>query len=496
MSSEILHYKRGMYYINKLIETFPNGEYVQKNEDDFFEKQHHRFKCNEIASFDLNNFNFLCTLALMGLNKESIERSGNNQDYKYKIDYSYADPRINSNIIKEYLVILKNYLSRFDDTRKYNSEYDEWLSINNLNHLPNYDYNYLSKVRNSFMHSEYNFDLFLGRVPLLANIKNTDYTNFSAMINLSKFYEFAKHYFSNDGFFGLLDNMYVLKCEKGKTDIDAICDEESFMKFFKNILEVHKVNYNNDLKAKNILEKKLFVNRRTTVDRVCREENLEKITLSEEDIENILNMIKYSYGESFYNLNTDLKIKIIVSAVKYRLDPKSIISGWIMHFYFYNTNIVRGIKVDDKFVSTFAMMPSLYILKSYLVLYRLQNKELANWDIDLDLINQIDFNYDINYYNDFKLKQINKGYILDEEQYKKKYFCEIFRDSLAHGNIKIDFQKDDCADIIQYITFSDIYKSRIREVSLSIEELDKFLSSVAFNGKDLTDKGKSYSLTI
>ena len=46
--SEILHYKRGMYYINKLIDTFPSGEYVQKYEDDFFEKQYHRFKHNKI----------------------------------------------------------------------------------------------------------------------------------------------------------------------------------------------------------------------------------------------------------------------------------------------------------------------------------------------------------------------------------------------------------------------------------------------------------------
>ena len=85
--SEILHYKRGMYYINKLIDAFPSGEYVQKYEDDFFEKQYHRFKHNKIAAFDVNNFNFLCMLTLMGLNKEAIERSGNNQDYKYKIDY-------------------------------------------------------------------------------------------------------------------------------------------------------------------------------------------------------------------------------------------------------------------------------------------------------------------------------------------------------------------------------------------------------------------------
>lgn len=494
--SEILHYKRGMYYINKLIDTFPSGEYVQKYEDDFFEKQYHRFKHNKIAAFDVNNFNFLCMLTLTGLNKEAIERSGNTQDYKYKIDYNYASTiKTNAHDFTVTSLLLEEYLKDFENNRRYSSEYDEWLSINNLNNLANYDYNYLSKVRNSFMHSEYNFNLFLGYGPLLANIRNTDYTNFSAMIHLPKFFEFGKHYFSNDGFFGIIDNLYVMRCENGLSDVDAILDEVTFLDFLQNKLEVNKVNYSNDLRSKDTLEKRLFVDRKITVDRFCREQSLENITLSEDDIDNIFNMIMYSYGDKFYKFDKELKMRIITSAVKYRLDPKAIMSGWIMHFYLYNTCAIRGIKTDDKFVSTFAMMPTLYILKSYLVLYRLQNKELANYEIDLDLIEETDYEYDINYYNDYKLKLINIGIILDEEQYKKKYFCEVFRDALAHGNLRVDFRKDSNGNISQYLCFSDIWKSRVREVALSVNELDKFLSSVAFNGKDLTDRGKSYSLS-
>ena len=442
----------------------------------------------------MNNFNFICAIALMGLNKESIEKSGNNQDYKYKIDYSYADNvKSNSKVAYSAIDLLENYLERFETTRKYNCEYDEWLSINNLNNLANYDYNYLSKVRNSFMHSEYNFDLFLDYVALLVNIKNTDYTNFSAVVYIPKFLEFCKHYFSNDAFFGIIDNLYAIKSNNGITDIENIKDDVSFMNFLSNLIEVNKINYNNNLKSKDTLENKLFVSKRITADRVFREEKLDNIVLSSEDIDNVFNMIMYSYGQEFYNLDNKLKIRIIVSAIKYRLDPKAIISGWIMHFYSYNAYIIRGLEVDDEFVSTFAMMPTLYILKSYLVLYRLQNKELANWDIDLDLINQIDYDFDVNYYNDYKLKLINKGIILDEEQYKKKYFCEIFRDSLAHGNIRVDFKKDNNGDITQYLCFSDIWKTRVREVILSVDELDKFLSSGAFNGRDLSDKGKSYT---
>jgi len=493
VGSEVLHYKRGMYYVNRLINTFPNGKYIQKNEDDFFEKQFNRFRCNEIACFDLNNFNFICVLSLMGLNKEAIEKNENYKDYKYNINYDIADVKTNLKHFKGSTPLLNYYLENFENVRQYTSSYDEWLSINSLNNLANYEYNYLSKVRNSLMHSEYNFDLFLGYAPLIANIRNTDYTNFSARLFLPKFLEFSKHYFSNDGFFGLMDKLYVVRCKNDIRDFDNVCDDASLLHFLENMMEVNKVNYNNDSKVKNTLEKKLFVDKRITIDRVCRDEELERLNLLPEDIDNIFNMILCSYGEEFYKLDNEIKFRIIFGAVKYRLDPKSVISSWIMHFYSYNTCSIKGLKIEDKFVTTFAMMPSLYILKSYLVLYRLQNKELANWDIDLDLINEIDYQYDINYYNDYKLKLINKGVILDEEQYKKKYFCEIFRDSLAHGNLNVEFKKDDTGKIVQYLCFSDVWKSRVRKVTLSVFELDGFLSSASFDGKDLTDKGKSYT---
>ena len=73
-------------------------------------------------------------------NKEAIESSNNYQDYKYIIDYSKIDTK---NLPNELL----NIINKFNNTRSIKSDYDEWLSINNITALSNFDYNYLFNVK-------------------------------------------------------------------------------------------------------------------------------------------------------------------------------------------------------------------------------------------------------------------------------------------------------------------------------------------------------------
>ena len=141
----------------------------------------------------------------------------------------------------------------------------------------------------------------------------------------------------------------------------------------------------------------------------------------------------------------------------------------------------------DQFYSLFAMKPTLLVLKSYLILYRLQNKELVNYEIDYSLVNSFKFDYDLNYYNDFKVKLVNKGILVDEVEYMVRYFAEVFRDSLAHGNVDTFF-KNENGVINQYFKFTDKWKNRERDIVIDINELEKFLSSECFLGKYLNDK--------
>lgn len=485
IGTEIMHYKRGMYYIDKLIKLFPNGRYDKENELLFSEKEYDRFRNYYIASFDLNNFMIICSISLMGLNKEAIEKSGNNKEYKYILDYSNVDF---SNMPIEVI----EFFNAFNNNRVIESDYDEWLSIDNINILPNFDYNYLFNVRNSFMHSEYNFELLKGYMPIVANIKNGNYTNFSAKVFIPKYFEFIKHYFGNDVFFGVADSVYGYDIEDKVANVN---NDLELKDYIINKIKINKYSYDNKLKANRIYEKNLLKNNNIISDYDKKKHNIleNPVILNQDDVEQIVLSIKSYYGEDFYKLDKNNKFNIIASAIRYRLDTKGVISTWIIHFYRLISGVIKNEYYNDQFSSMFVMKPTLLLLKSYLILYRLQNKELANYDIDYSLVNSFKFDYDLNYYNDYKVKLGNKGILVSEDEYMVRYFAEVFRDSLAHGNVDTFF-KDENGVINQYFKFSDKWKTKERNIIIDINELEKFLASECFAPKNLTEevvKGKT-----
>ena len=482
--SEILHYKRGIFFIDKLLRYYSNNKYTLEKEKAFYQGEFNRFNTIPVASFDLNNFLVICGVALLGLNKEAIERSGNNKDYKYDIDYSVTNIKTTNNlpIPKEF----QAYLNNFESTRITNTDYDEWLSVNHFNALPNYQYNHLFNVRNAFMHSGYSFDMVKEYRTLIANIKNDNFTNYSAKIYLPKYFEFLKHYFYNDPYFGLVENLYCFGFHD--TTLTNINDEATLLSYLTTQLEVKKLSYENNLKPSKIIEKRI------ERDQVLEKETLKKynatstdITLEQETLDQALLAIKSYFGNEFYTFDLEHQQKIIIGAIRYNLDPKAVISSWITHLYTATSMCIQGTFQQDDFNSLFALQPSLLILKAYTVLYRLQNKALETYPLDYSLMNKFDFDYELNHYNDFKLYKINDGLIVDEEEYKIRYFCDVLRDSLCHGNVKTFFKEEDDG-IKQYFHFTDKYKSRERNIIISTTEFEKFLSSDTFNSKHLTDQ--------
>ena len=67
--SEILHYKRGIYFIDKLLRYYSNDKYTSEREKSFYQGEFNRFNTIPVANFDLNNFLVICGIALIGLNK-------------------------------------------------------------------------------------------------------------------------------------------------------------------------------------------------------------------------------------------------------------------------------------------------------------------------------------------------------------------------------------------------------------------------------------------
>jgi len=239
---EELHYKRAMHMLNKILDLFPDGKYNKNKEIEFSLREMKRIHVTDIAVFDYNNLLFLLSVALLGLNKEAIEKSEKHNEYEHEIDYNilnlhrvsktgeietYSIPDITKEIdvnpvhLNNYgrihfgqtpqsvLQLFKNMkATKFDNKRNYTSPYDSWLAVESKNPLPNYDYNYLSNLRNALMHSEYNFEDGI-RPFLIASISNSNYTNFKAKLLLNNYFPFIFHYFSNDIEYGLTNKLYL-----------------------------------------------------------------------------------------------------------------------------------------------------------------------------------------------------------------------------------------------------------------------------------------------
>jgi hypothetical protein len=78
----------------------------------------------------------------------------------------------------------------------------------------------------------------------------------------------------------------------------------------------------------------------------------------------------------------------------------------------------------------------------------------------------------------FKIKEFKEliKYIIKPKRAKKAYILERFRNSLAHGNIEVEF---DLKEELQFI-FKDIHKRKIKTIKIKAEDLERFLSQENF----------------
>ena len=80
----------------------------------------------------------------------------------------------------------------------------------------------------------------------------------------------------------------------------------------------------------------------------------------------------------------------------------------------------------------------------------------------------------LNRLEDDGLEKVNN---INIEGFKiKAYILERFRNSLAHGNIEVEF---DLKEELQFI-FKDIHKRKIKTIKIKAEDLERFLSQENF----------------
>ena len=475
-TSQELHYTRAMRFLNKLHEFVRDGKYDKEGEKNFFIRLVPMCRQNPFTMFELNNFMLTCSIGVIGLNKEAIENSNRNNNYGFNIEY--LEPRFS---------IIEKFYREFKLENIVPTGLEEWLSVTNVSSNISPSNNYLFNVRNALMHSEYEYEFVdesMYVAPFL-NLHNSNYTGFTGKMFLSNYLQFVKQYYSNDAFFGLLTDFYFIESDNKivRLNKEKILDQLSALHFYK-------LKYENDTTLQNMIEKKL-INEKTFTKYIGKHsDDKEEIVIDDYKRNQVKLLIEHYYGEKFYKMKYEEQMRIIVTIYKYLIDPKMIMSHWIMHFYNLASATAHASYADEDFISIFAAEPSIAILKSYMVMYRLQNPSFK--DLDYNLIEDINYDFledDQDVYEKQKNSWLRVNPSMRQSEIDKRYFCEVYRDSLAHGKIKIDVLMED-NKLKQKLIFEDIYKGKRRVISIDIKELNKFIESKAFSDGEAIDKSK------
>ena len=475
-TSQELHYVRAMRFLDKLHAFVDDGNYDKKGEREFFERLAILCRKNAITMFDLNNFMLACSIGVIGLNKEAIENSSRNNNYGFDIEY--LEPRF---------TIIKNAYERFKKENIVATGLEDWLTVTSVssNIAPNN--NYLFNVRNALMHSEYDYefedeDVYM---TIFLNLHNSNYTGFEGKLFLSNYSEFVKQYYSNDAFFGLQTDFYFMDTE-----------DKTWQLTKENLLEqlqhfhLYKLKYQNDPVLKNMIEKKLTSDKKFSKYMEQHPDDKEEMVFDESKKKQVEMIINHYYGDEFYKMKFEDQMRIILPLYKYLIDPKMVMSNWIMHFYNMARASVHLQSAHEDFRSVFAAEPSIAILKSYMVMYRLQNTSFK--EVDYNLIDDIDYTFledDRDVYEKQKNAWLRRNPNMSQSEIDKRYFCEVYRNALAHGKINVDVINED-GKVKQNLIFEDIYKGKRRVISIDVEELNRFIESKAFSDSEAIDKNK------
>lgn len=511
MNEKNLYYKRGTYIIDKLLKIFTNDSTFYEKRAEFFKEELKRIYINrELVYKDFNSFYITSLTSLLGINKENIEKVNKHNDYN-------MDFLNNQNKNDKNLNILKNNFKEFDSDRKINTIYDDWLSVENCDYPT---LNYLMNIRNGLMHSEYEP---LDDYGYMLSINNGNYTHFRSKVLLPGIMNFCSFYFGNNSYTGLLEkfNIYAVDRQKinNTTDLlDALGKAKIIEVEYENITKNYK-NKIPELKLyKFILEEQNKKNKTFQLETLLKTafSNNYTYTTHEKSLDAnqiilIEKMIEKYYGNEFYNLDAKAQTFQIGVMIRYLMDSRSVISEWICDFIGFlksiqifdnKTRFAAGFNVEDlefgpsgeeNIRSVFACRTSLLIVKLYHILYRLQNKKYEEIDY-----NKINFDLSINDYNYQRLEtnclpvnnfEVDKAKLrlkeptLTDRELECKVICEIIRNSLSHGNVEMNF-KIESGVVVEYIIFEDIYHSKSRKLEMTLDKLESFLKSEAFENKN------------
>lgn len=509
MNEKKLYYKRGMHIIDKLVKVFSNDSTFYKKRMELLKLELQRFSGNEqLMIKDINSFYITAMISLIGLNKENIEKMNKHGNYDlYKLDK------------KEQQIISLNKIKKaypeFEASRTITTKFDDWLSVENCDYPT---LSYMMNIRNGLLHSEYEP---LGEFGDIISVNNSNYTHFKSKIILYGIINFCMFHFGNNTWTGLSENFNIYEVDD-HNNVNSYKELDEKIKTIKvNKLKYEPKTEKDNLKIPELRAYKIM--QQIKKKKNSLEEILEKIfqnkytytietqNLTDEQVSIIKKMIEKYYGESFYKLDGDSQNMQLLSLGRYLMDSRGVLSEWICDYIdFYNIIMEIVCRLGDKYNeaieslleetnsennkrSAFACRTSLLIVKLYHILYRLQNSKYIEVDY-----NDIDFN---TLASDYKYERTNidgskiydfsvdkdklklKDFELSDKELENKVVCEIIRNSLSHGNLNMNFKIEN-DELIEYVVFEDKYHSKVRKLEMTLDKLEKFLSSEAFETKN------------
>lgn len=492
MENNEKYYRRSYNAINKLIEVYKDG-YNKDRTLNFRQELRSKYYSNPmVIQSEFNSIMFTAVTCLLGLNKETIENTGKIIEYKRNVNELKFDmKKMNNNEVQR--------LQSFYNSKIISTDFDNWLSIKKNPNTDKNNIDYLKRVRNSLLHSNFYIDEDVISLPI-TKLKTKSYYE-ADLLNL-QFQMFVLEYFANIDTLGLSEVLYTFDVlRKQITDINMLI-------YYLLSMKINKITYKN-LKTVGIESPELALTE--SINKDCEVDVLkfnnkiinnniedlkcESLSLKFVNATLLATYIDKKYGKDFYNLDYQTQGSILTTTLKYQLNPKTEISNWITHFwYLYST--INNPKFNVSFFDgdefgTESCYSSLMILKSYLIMYRLQNNDFN--EIDYTKINfnindkevmlysenvdgsEVTENYFINSFN----KELSKGLIDNEKVIWNKILCEIIRDSLAHGNVKPFISLINKEYMIEFKDV-DVKKGTIRRIVLPLSKYEEFLNSEAF----------------
>ena len=473
MTNEEKYYRRCYKIFEEINEYFKSGISDRKIWKFIYDKSHETTYNQKILIEKDTSLILTLLITLLGLNKEDIE---NEYNIKYKrnlIDFDILE-LLNNNYYNE----LKSTLEK---SRIVNTDFDNWLYILKSTSKTNYNHEILKMVRNGLLHSNFNID-FSNDINII-NVKSKNY--FEANIIYQNFLQFIMSYFGNNIGTGLTTNnmLFIADPSINITDLEKLKEYLKELEIINIVLDNNDNSFYDDIFHKNR-------NNRSELDEKFVDELQGKIKsfnntkLTDNQINFIASYINVYYNTSFYKYNNSLKQKYITELCNLVFNTKNYLSSWLLYIFDifskinYNGNPISNSSNGNICYEGFYI--SLTLLKSYLILYRLQSQEFIqiNYDyIDIDL-NKIKL---IKNNNEDLLNIQEKYPDLDYETQQKMEIIQILRNALSHGNINILLVKDnDCLEYRFMIEFIDKYKDSIRKLCISLDELNKILNSKGF----------------